>query len=95
LRAFDAEKLQGPLSIRDTAPGERLPGRPAELAQGTLTIADERTPIAMLFGETADGYEVNRDTRRVAVAAIQVDGVPQIAVDEALWLACAAVDTAK
>lgn len=92
LCAFDAKKLQGSLGIRDSAPGERLPGAPAELPQGTLTIADERTPLALLFGEVADGYEVDKDTRRIAVAAIQVEGVPQIAVDEALWLAATAIE---
>ena len=44
LRAFDADRLEGELCIRDSAPGESLPGRPGELAQGTLTIADEPRP---------------------------------------------------
>ncbi len=44
LRAFDADRLSGRLCIRDSAPGESLPGRPGELAQGTLTIADEQRP---------------------------------------------------
>jgi DNA/RNA-binding domain of Phe-tRNA-synthetase-like protein len=92
LRAFDAEKLQGRLCIRDSAPGESLPGRPAELAQGTLTVADERTPVALLFGESAEGYAVDRGTRRVAIVAVQVNGVPQVAVDEALWIVAAAIE---
>ncbi|MEX2447156.1 MAG: phenylalanine--tRNA ligase beta subunit-related protein [Solirubrobacterales bacterium] len=86
LRAFDGARLQGALCIRDTAPGERLPGRPGELARGTLAIADERQPVGLLFGATAEGLEVEKRTRRIVVAAVQVDNVPQIAVDEALWL---------
>lgn len=93
LRAFDAEQLQGRLCIRDSGPGESLPGRPAELPQGTLTIADERTPVGLLFGETAEDYTVDRGTRRVAIVAVQVTGVPQIAVDEALWMAAAATES--
>ena len=41
LRAFDADRLSGQLCIRDAAPGEALPGAPAELPSGTLTIAYE------------------------------------------------------
>jgi len=86
LRAFDADRLQGGLCIRDSAPGESLPGRPGELVQGTLAIADEGGPVALLFGVTGEGYEVVRESRRLAIAAVQVKGVPQIAVDEALWM---------
>jgi DNA/RNA-binding domain of Phe-tRNA-synthetase-like protein len=94
LRAFDAEQLRGALCIRDSAPGESLPGRPGELSQGTLTIADERAPVGLLFGATGEGHEVARGTRRIAIAAIQVNGVPQIAVDEALWMVAATLETA-
>ncbi len=94
LRAFDAERLRGALCIRDSAPGEALPGRPGELSQGTLTIADERGPVGLLFGRTGDGYEAGRETRRIAIAAIQVHGVPQIAVDEALWMVHTMLETA-
>jgi DNA/RNA-binding domain of Phe-tRNA-synthetase-like protein len=87
LRAFDADRLSGGLCLRDSAPGERLPGFAGELASGTLTIADEEQPIGLLFGATAEGYGVERETRRIAVTAIQVNGVPQISVEEALWMA--------
>jgi DNA/RNA-binding domain of Phe-tRNA-synthetase-like protein len=94
LRAFDADQLQGDLCIRDSAPGESLSGRPAELARGTLVIADERSPIGLLFGTTGEGRGVEKGTRRIAIAAVQVAGVPQIAVDEALWMVAAALETA-
>jgi len=94
LRAFDAERLDGPLCIRDSAPGESLQGRPGELSHGTLVIADERAPASLLFGAAAEGREVGRQTRRIAIAAIQVDGVPQIAVDEALWMVATTLSAA-
>jgi hypothetical protein len=33
-------------------------------------------------------------TRRIAIAAVQVNGVPQIAVDEALWMTAATLESA-
>jgi DNA/RNA-binding domain of Phe-tRNA-synthetase-like protein len=94
LRLFDAEQLRGKLCIRDSAPGEALAGRPGELPQGTLVIADERAPAGLLFGATAEGSDVTHATRRIAIAAIQVSGVPQIAVDEALWMTAATLESA-
>jgi DNA/RNA-binding domain of Phe-tRNA-synthetase-like protein len=92
LRAFDAERLDGRLCIRDSAPGESLPGKAAELAHGTLIVGDERIPLEPLFGDSSPDHGVEAGTSRVAIAAVQVKGVPQAAVDEALWLACAAIE---
>jgi DNA/RNA-binding domain of Phe-tRNA-synthetase-like protein len=94
LRAFDAESVEGRLCIRDSAPGESLAGMPGELAMGTLVIADESRPLGLLFGSTAEGAAIERTSRRVAVAAIQVKGVPQIAVEEALWMAGSTLEAA-
>jgi DNA/RNA-binding domain of Phe-tRNA-synthetase-like protein len=92
LRAFDADQIVGSLCLRDSAPGEGLAGQASEMAQGTLTIADELKPVGLLFGSTAEGYGVERNTRRIAIAAVQVKGVPQIAVEEALWMAAATLE---
>jgi DNA/RNA-binding domain of Phe-tRNA-synthetase-like protein len=94
LRAFDADKLEGSLCIRDSAPGESLEGRPGGLSQGTLVIADDRAPTALLFGAAAESSAISRATRRILIAAIQVDGVPQIAIDEALWMVAATLAAA-
>jgi DNA/RNA-binding domain of Phe-tRNA-synthetase-like protein len=94
LRAFDADRIAGPLCIRDSAPGEALPGSPGELASGTLAIADEERPVALLFGACGEGYEVEQRTRRLALVAVQVKGVPQIAVEEALWMAASTLGPA-
>jgi DNA/RNA-binding domain of Phe-tRNA-synthetase-like protein len=87
LRAFDAGRSEGRLGIRPTEPGEGLEGRPGELPSGTLVIADEARPLGLLFGATATGRGVRPRTRRTILAAVQVKGVPDIAVEEAIWLA--------
>lgn len=92
LRAFDAAQLNGRLCIRDSAPGESLPGKPGKLAQGTLTIADEQAPLALLFGAAAADQAPAPAAKRIAIVAVQVKGVPQAAIDEALWIACAAIE---
>jgi DNA/RNA-binding domain of Phe-tRNA-synthetase-like protein len=86
LRAFDADKADGPLGIRPSEEGEGLEGRPGSLPAGTLVIADQSRPLALLFGATADGRGVSPRTKRTIVCAIGVAGVPDIALEEALWL---------
>jgi DNA/RNA-binding domain of Phe-tRNA-synthetase-like protein len=87
LRAFDADKASGRLGIRPSASGEVLEGRPGELPAGTLMIADEVRPLALLFGATGDGRGVHPRTKRTILCAVSVAGVPDIAVEEAIWLA--------
>jgi len=94
LRALDAGRLAGPLCIRDSAPGEALSGKVDELEQGTLIVADGMIPLEPLFGGRGSEHGVEPRTSRVAIVAIQVEGVPQAAVDEALWLAASAIATA-
>jgi DNA/RNA-binding domain of Phe-tRNA-synthetase-like protein len=91
LRAFDADRTEGRLGIRASAPGEAFEGRPGDLPSGTLVIADELRPVALLFGATAEGRGVQPQTQRIMLAALAVKGVPEIAVEEALWLARAAL----
>jgi hypothetical protein len=52
-------------------------------------IADEQRPVGLLFGATAAGRGVQPRSRRTVLAVVQVRGVPDIAVEEALWLATA------
>jgi DNA/RNA-binding domain of Phe-tRNA-synthetase-like protein len=91
IRAFDADRIEGGLGIRGSAPGEALEGRPGELPPGTLVIADEVRPVALLFAAIASGRGVRRRTTRTILAAIRVEGVPEIAVEEALWLCTDAI----
>jgi len=92
LRAFDADRLEGGLCIRDSAPGESLSEGAGELLQGTLVVADDRAPLEPLFGGPSSDREAGKGTRRIAVAAIVVKNVPDAAVDEALWIAITAIE---
>jgi len=91
IRALDAGAVEGAPGIRPSDPGEELAGRPGELPVGTLVIADERRPLALLFGAIAAGDEPGTKTARTLLCAIQVKGVPDIAVEEAIWLAAGAL----
>ncbi|CAN5239756.1 hypothetical protein BH24ACT23_BH24ACT23_05080 [soil metagenome] len=91
LRAFDADCVEGRLGIRTSGPGEGLEGRPGELPAGTLVIADEVRLIALLFGAIGSGRGVDPKSKRTLLCALQVQGVPEIAVEEALWLAAGVI----
>ena len=94
LRAFDADKVTGVVSLRSSEQNEALAGRPGDLPPGTLVIADERRPLALLFGATGADLGVHPRTRRTLLAAIQVKGVPDIVVAEALWVAATVMRSA-
>jgi len=85
LVAFDADQVEGGLGLRLCSPGELMgeAGRP--LASGQIVIADRERPLAVLFADLDPGRGVTPETRRMLVAAVQVDGVPDIAIEEALW----------
>jgi DNA/RNA-binding domain of Phe-tRNA-synthetase-like protein len=87
VRAFDADRVTLPLGIRTSAEGEALEGRPGALPAGTLVIADQERPVALVFGAMGADRGVQPRTKRTLLFAIQVKGVPDIAVEEALWLA--------
>jgi DNA/RNA-binding domain of Phe-tRNA-synthetase-like protein len=87
MRAFDGDRVSGVLGIRASEAGEELEGRPGELPAGTLVIADAERPVALLFGALASDRGVGPRSSSTLLVAIRVGGVPQIAVEEALWLA--------
>jgi DNA/RNA-binding domain of Phe-tRNA-synthetase-like protein len=92
IRAFDADRVAGRLGIRLSTPGERFEGRTSPLPEGTIVIADEERPLEVLFGATAKGRGVSSKTQRTVLAAIQVRGVPEVALEEALWLAASVIN---
>lgn len=94
VRAFDADRSGARLTIRPSGEEEGLEGRPGALPAGTLVIADEERPLSLLFGATASGRGVSPDTSRTRLVAIGVAGVPEIAVEEALWLVADAMESA-
>jgi TetR/AcrR family transcriptional regulator len=79
LLAFDAARLHGELALRRARPGEEPEGR--------VVIADERRPVAVLFGETVTAVTPTAGTRRLVLTAVQAKGVPDLSVEEALWTA--------
>jgi DNA/RNA-binding domain of Phe-tRNA-synthetase-like protein len=87
LLAYDAERLDGELGLRLAIAGERLGSDGRDLRGGELVVADEAAPVAVLFGETGPRLGVHPETERVLLAAVQVKGVPDVSVEEALWIA--------
>jgi len=84
--AFDAAAVEGRLGLRLAGEGEALDSQ-HPLASGRIVIADDRRPLAVLFGDTAPDCAPGRSTARVVLAAIRVAGVPPVSVEEALWTA--------
>lgn len=91
LRAFDADGVEGRIGLRLSGEGEGFEGRVSPLPDGTIVVADEQRPLGILFGRTAEGRGVGRGTNRILLVAIGVRGVPQIALEEALWVAGSAL----
>jgi DNA/RNA-binding domain of Phe-tRNA-synthetase-like protein len=92
--ALDADTLDGPLGIRTSGDREPL-GRsadPPRLPAGRLVIADSSAALAVLFGELASEHAPGPRTRRLALFAVQVGGVPTLFAEEALWSCRAALE---
>jgi DNA/RNA-binding domain of Phe-tRNA-synthetase-like protein len=82
--ALDAGKVEGEPGLRLSRPGERLAGvRPLSARQ--LVVADDLRPVAMVLGEVSHDAGVTPETERMIICALRVKGVPEIAVEEALW----------
>jgi DNA/RNA-binding domain of Phe-tRNA-synthetase-like protein len=95
--ALDADTVNGPLGIRVSRAEERL-GRDREgpsLGGGRLVVADADRPLAILFGQLAPGHEPRSQTRRLALFAVQVAGVPALHAEETLWACRSALSGAE
>ncbi len=102
LFALDAGRVEGPLGMRLSRDGERLGVAPGEdptgsrqLSSRQIVVADASRSLAVLFGDMAVGRGVHPDTMRILLCAVQVSGVPQVSVEEALWVAAEALDEAR
>jgi DNA/RNA-binding domain of Phe-tRNA-synthetase-like protein len=87
--AFDAAAVDGDLGLRVTSGGEALGDVP--LGSGRVVVADSSKPLAVLFGDTAEGCAVQWTSERMVLAAVRVKGVPEVSVEEALWVAAETV----
>lgn len=94
LWAVDLASLDGPLGVRQSQPGEQLGTGPFanDLLPGRLVVADATAPVGVLFGELAPPCEPTATTERVRIFTIQVEGVPELHVEEALWACQEALD---
>lgn len=85
--ALDADRVDAAgLGIRLSVAGEPFGSQGYPLAAGRLVVADGHGVQGLLFGGLAPGHEVSRRTSRMALFAVGVDGVPDIHLEEALWL---------
>jgi DNA/RNA-binding domain of Phe-tRNA-synthetase-like protein len=94
LWALDTAGIDGPLGVRTARAGERLGTGPYanDLEPGRLVVADAATPVAVLFGAVAPQAQPSNSSSRLRVFSVQVAGVPEIHVEEALWLCAEAMD---
>ena len=83
--ALDADKVTPPLGLRLSYEDERLgdEGRPLSVRQ--IVLADADRSVAVLFGDIAEDRGVDPATKRMLLCSVQVKGVPEISVEEALW----------
>jgi DNA/RNA-binding domain of Phe-tRNA-synthetase-like protein len=87
--AFDAAQAEGELGLRVSQGGDSLGELP--LPSGQVVIADAGRVLSVLFGEMAAGVGVHDTTRRMLLVAVRVKGVPEVSVEEALWVAAETV----
>jgi TetR/AcrR family transcriptional regulator len=81
--ALDADRLDGELWLRRAIPGERIGDRPIE--PGRPVLADRTRALATPFGGIDAAAAVTENTERMTFVALQVKGVPDVGVEEALW----------
>lgn len=85
LMAFDGDRVGAAIGLRLTGEGERLGGSGRPLSTRQIVLADESCALAILSGEVSERHGVTPSTREVVLAALAVEGVPRISVEEALW----------
>jgi DNA/RNA-binding domain of Phe-tRNA-synthetase-like protein len=85
--ALDASRVAGELGLRPAARGERFGGGEyaSDVPAGRLLVADDAGPVGVLFGALAPERGVGPETMRMTLFSVQVAGVPDIHVSEALW----------
>lgn len=85
LIAFDGDRIEPPLHLRLARAGELMAAAGRPLSSGQIVIADAQRALAVLFADLDPDAGVTSRTERMAMVAVQVEGVPDIAIEEALW----------
>lgn len=93
LLALDADRVGSAIGLRLSAEDELLGGSGRPLSARQIVVADESRALAILSGEVSEDHGVTPGTRRVVLAALEVDGVPRISVEEALWTVAEMLET--
>ena len=83
--ALDADRVTTPLGLRLSHDGERLGGEGRPLSVRQIVIADPDRSVAVLFGDISEDRGVDPGTKRMLLCSVQVKGVPEISVEEAMW----------
>jgi DNA/RNA-binding domain of Phe-tRNA-synthetase-like protein len=94
--ALDADLVDaGGLGIRVSVEGDRLGtgDHASRLGAGRLVVADAEAVHAILFGAVAPGHAPTVATERIALFAVRAGGVPQIHIEEALWICVEALSS--
>lgn len=85
--ALDGARVgEGGLGIRLSSAGEPFGKPDYPLPAGRLVVADPGAVHGLLFGPLAPGHEVGRRTRQMVLFTVGVEGVPDIHLEEALWV---------
>lgn len=107
--ALDASTVAGRVGVRTSRGGEplgrgplasRTPGDPPAAADelvsaGQLVVADSRAALSLLFADPAPRHRPRAGTRGLLLYALQVAGVPWLAVEESLWICRTALEAVE
>lgn len=99
--ALDVSTVEGPLGVRTSHAGESLGHDRRAVAggdvvgAGQLVVADSRGALSLLFAEPAAAHRPMPRTRGLLLYALQVAGVPWLAVEEALWICRSALEAVE
>lgn len=83
--ALDADRIGRAVGLRLAGADERLGDTGRSLSSRQIVVADEERCLAVLSGEVSSEHGVSWSTARMLLCALQVKGVPEISVQEALW----------
>jgi DNA/RNA-binding domain of Phe-tRNA-synthetase-like protein len=104
--ALDAQAIDGEVGVRTSRAGEMLgdvadappDGRSCDSlaahgdGMGQLVVADARGALALLFADPASAHRPTGRSRVLLLYALQVAGVPWLAVEESLWICRSALE---